>query len=245
MRSSAGCSTASVKICSRRCQRSVGMGRRQRSIQPGPCKAQSVWTVRTEIPSASAVSSTDRPPKKRSSTTCALRGSSTASNCKAPINGEQVGCRFAGRDVDATEWQMNRARASSPLGATAARDIDEHVAHHARGDPEEMSAILPADWIPPEQTHAHLVDECGGLKADGRSLADQVPRRHPMQFLVDERQHAVECVRIPLAPGAEQLGDLAVGLSVWSDAHGAETRLAEHTGPARAMRTDGPCSRHL
>ena len=109
--------------------------------------------------------------------------------------------------------------ASAPIRATASRDIDEHVSHHARRDPEEVSAILPANRIPPEQTHAGLVDERGRLKADGRSLTQQIARRHTMQFLVDERQHAVECVRIPLAPGAEQLGDLAAGLSVWLRAH--------------------------
>ena len=129
---------------------------------------------------------------------------------------------------------MDGVRASSPFRAPASRDIDEHVPHHSCRDAEEVSAILPADGIPPEQAHAHLVDERGGLKADGRSLTDQVPGRHPVQFLVDEGQHAVECVRIPLAPGAEQLGDLAAVLSVWLRAHGAGARLAEHT-----------CRRHL
>lgn len=44
---------------------------------------QSRATVPGETPSASAVSSTLKPPKKRSSTTCALRGSTAASACRA------------------------------------------------------------------------------------------------------------------------------------------------------------------
>ena len=39
---------------------------------------------------------------------------------------------------------------------------------------------------------------------------DQVPRRHAMQFVVDERQHALERVGVTVAPGAKQRRDLAL-----------------------------------
>src|SRR5439155_724211 len=54
-------------------------------------KAQSLWTVRSETWSASAVSSTDRPPKKRSSTTRALRASSASSATSASSRAARSG----------------------------------------------------------------------------------------------------------------------------------------------------------
>ena len=175
--------------------------------------------MRADTPSASAVSSIERPPKKRSSTTWALRGSSSGEQLERHVDGEQVGARLARRDVDAVERHADRVRTAAPLGAPPARDVDEHAPHHPGRDAEEVPAVLPADRIPAEQAQAQLVDQRRRLKADARSLADQVAGRHAVQLLVDERQHALERVRIAVAPGAEQLRDLAAVRLVWWSAH--------------------------
>jgi hypothetical protein len=91
------------------------------------------------------------------------------------------------------------------------------------GDSEEVPAALKGDRIPTEEAQAELVDQRRRLKADARSLADQVASRHAMQLVVDEGKHLLERVRLAVAPGPEQVRDLATVPAFWSSAH-AETR---------------------
>src|SRR5262249_11203102 len=98
----------------------------------------------------------------------------------------------------------------------------QHAAHHLRGDAEKMAAILPPARTPPEKAEAELVHQTGRLEADAGSLAHQVTGRHPMQLVVDERQHALERLGVAAAPGAKQRRDLA--LIGWGWPHRADPR---------------------
>jgi hypothetical protein len=49
------------------------------------------------------------------------------------------------------------------------------------------------------------VNECGRLKGVPRRFTANVPARHPAQFVVDERDQAVERRGISLAPGEQQV----------------------------------------
>jgi hypothetical protein len=64
-------------------------------MQPGARVFQSLMTVRTDTPSVSAVSSTENPPKNRSSTTWLGRGSSSRQFSQGVVQGDDVhaGCR--------------------------------------------------------------------------------------------------------------------------------------------------------
>jgi hypothetical protein len=53
-----------------------------------------------------------------------------------------------------------------------------------------------------------------------RSLANQVAGRHPVQFLVDERQDAIEGFGIAVTPRAEQVRHLATVAFISWPAHG-------------------------
>ena len=108
---------------------------------------------------------------------------------------------------------------------------------------EEMPAVLPVDWIPTEEAQAQLVDQLRRLKADARSLAGQITGRHAVQLVVDEGQHVLERVGLAVAPGPEQLRDLAtVPVRLVGSCEGPEPSLAElpkpsdHLIPHRARR---------
>ena len=144
------------------------------------------------------------------------------------------------------ERHPDRVRASPSLGPSSSRDVHEHASHHPGRDSEEVPAVLPVDRIPAEQAQAQLVDQRRRLEADARSLADQIPGRHAMQLVVDEGQHALERVGLAVAPGAEQLRDLAAVLAIWSSAHGrtrAESSRAVTLHMRKAQNGWRSCSR--
>ncbi len=140
------------------------------------------------------------------------------------VHGEEVGARLRGGDVDAVERHPDRVRAAASLGPSPARDVHEHVAHHPGGDAEEVPPALKWDRIPTEEAQAELVDQRRRLKADARSLADQVAGRHAMQLVVDEGEHLLERVRLAVAPGPEQVRDLATVPAFSSSAHAEDPR---------------------
>ena len=182
-------------------QRPIEPGARERPIACAPCAA--------ETPSVCAVSSIDNPPKNRSSTTRALRGSS-APALERVIDGDQIRVALVRRQVDVIERHANGAGPAATIGAASPRDVDEHAAHHLRRHAEEVAAVLPARLIPPEQSKTHLVDERRRLERDVRSLAGEIAQGHPVQLVVDERDQPLERVLVAIAPHLEQAGDIAV-----------------------------------
>ena len=163
------------------------------------------------------------------------------------VDRKQVGARLARRDVDRIERNPNRLWTSTSLGASPSRDVHEHPSHHLRRDPEEVPAVLPVDRIPAEQAKAQLVDQARRLKADARSLADQIAGRYAVQLVVYEGQDALERVCIAVAPGAEQLRDLPGVTAIWllGPCWGPRSSLAEQTIPPGHGRGRATRNEHL
>jgi hypothetical protein len=104
---------------------------------------------------------------------------------------------------------MDGMEPSASSGTTSAGDVDQGPSHHLRRHAEKVLAVLPLDAFPAEQAQTDFIDESRRLQADVRSLAGQIATRHAMQFVVHERHHPVEGLRISGAPRAEQLRDRA------------------------------------
>src|SRR5437667_4396959 len=98
--------------------------------------------------STSAVSSIDRPPKKRSSTMRLCWGSG-AQAFHGVIQSQQVDLAFFGDSDGFIERQLGRSRAAFG-GIVAAGVINQDVPDGLRGDTEEMRAVFPA--------HIFLID---------------------------------------------------------------------------------------
>src|SRR5262249_23757106 len=84
--------------------------------------------------------------------------------------------------------------------------IDEHAAHEACGNGDEVRAILPGQAPGVDQPDERLVDERGGLQRMAAALAAHVRAGEAPQLTVDQRQQALERVLVAAAPRAKQLG---------------------------------------
>lgn len=69
---------------------------------------------------------------------------------------------------------------------------------------------MPGDGIPSEQAHAELIHERRRLQADAGPFTGEVAGRDAVQFVVDQRQHALEGIGLALAPALQQFGYLAL-----------------------------------
>ena len=144
------------------------------------------------------------------------------------------------RHVDGLDRHADRVRAAPAAGPAAARDVDQHPAHHPGRHAEEVLPVLPADLVPAEQPQAQLVDEPGRLQADGRPLAREVAGRHAMQLVVDERNHPLEGLGVTLAPGPEQPGDLGEVRAFGWSSHADDRRQSSRAPfPGRRGRPGG------
>lgn len=126
------------------------------------------------------------------------------------VERDQIAAAIIGSHLDVLERHTNGRRPAAALGAAAARDVHENPPHHLRGHPEEVSAVLPANLIPPEQPKAHLVDERRWLQRQMCVLAGQIAQRHAVQLVVNDREQPVERTRIAIAPGTEQRRQIVV-----------------------------------
>jgi hypothetical protein len=144
-------------------------------------------TVGALTPRTSAVSSTERPPKKRSSTIFDFCGSIAASRLSA----SSKATRFTSR--------------SPPVRA---RVVNEDAAHHLRGDAEEVRAVLPLHLRLVYQTHVSLVDERGRLERVPDALLAQVARGEAPQLAVDDGQQVVQNPAVAVGQTDEQPGHI-------------------------------------
>jgi hypothetical protein len=55
----------------------------------------------------------------------------------------------------------------------------------------------------------HLVHQGRGLERMAGSLTPKMPRRHPTELRVDQRQQLIECALVTSAPVTEQCRDFA------------------------------------
>ena len=70
---------------------------------------------------------------------------------------------------------------------------------------EEVRPVLQRHAVDIHQSKVDLMNERGRLKGVPRRFAAEMAARHPAQFVVDERDQAVERRGVSLAPGQEQV----------------------------------------
>lgn len=83
--------------------------------------------------------------------------------------------------------------------------IDEDLAHQGGGHAEEVRAARQSRAVEIDQSKINLVNEGGCLKGVTRRLISETAARHPAQFVVYERDEAVERRGVSLVPGEEQV----------------------------------------
>ena len=128
--------------------------------------------VRLDSPRTSATSSTLRPPKKRSSTIVACRGSTFVSFSQGFIHGQQILIPL-GRQGQPFGQADAVAAAAVPQAIAAPRMVHQDPPHRLGTDGEEVRAAVPLD--------PRLVDELQvGLVHQGRRL-QRVPRPFSLQ----------------------------------------------------------------
>jgi hypothetical protein len=125
------------------------------------------------------------------------------------IDGDDFGVGFVARDIEAIERHVNDGGPAAALGLAPTRNVDEHSAHHLRRHTKEVAAVLPTHLVPSQQTKTDLVHESRRLERDVRTLAGEIAERHPVQFIVDERDQPFERALITIAPDTEQVRDVA------------------------------------
>ena len=120
-------------------------------------------TVAREMLSASPISSSDRPPKKRSSATRLFRGSKDASSDSAASKSRRsTSCGVVGhhRFVERHPRPSPRPlRHLPPPGV-----INEDAAHHLRRHGEEVPAVVPLGVALVDQPKVGLMDKGGWLE---------------------------------------------------------------------------------
>jgi hypothetical protein len=101
--------------------------------------------------------------------------------------------------------QTEHRHTASPLvGALPASVIDEDLTHQGGRYAEEVRPARERHAIDIDESKVDLVNERGRLEPVARRLALKAAARHPAQFVVDERDQAVERGGVSLAPGQEQ-----------------------------------------
>ena len=170
---------------------------------------QSRSTVASEIPRASPVSSSDRPPKNRSSAIWLFRGSNAASCGQRGIEIQDVDiCR---RRHDSERVQRDARPLPGSFGPPPrAGAIDEDAAHHLRGDAEELRPVVPGGALI-DQPQVGLVDEGGRLQGVALALAPQMGRGPAAKLLVDQRHEPIARARVAVAPRVEKRCDVVSG----------------------------------
>jgi len=153
----------------------------------------SASTVRLETPSTSATSATVKPPKKRSSTNLAFRGSRAAS---FSIASSTAGNSSSWRELQVVVRSDSVAATTPLLSVSTACVIDEDTPHDLSTDGEEVRLASPIDSRlidqlqkrgPLAATYDRALRDAGDSqpKHEGRRRpgASDVPR--PVDSLVD------------------------------------------------------------
>jgi hypothetical protein len=98
-------------------------------------------------------------------------------------------------------------RAAVFEAAERTRVIDEHLPHEARGNADEVGAILPVHAPSTHQPEKRLVHELGRLQRMTVPFAPHIRACEPAQLGLDERHQAIESGLIAVAPRLQQLRD--------------------------------------
>ena len=126
--------------------------------------AHSRLTVIGATPSTSAISSRVRPPKNRSSTIWAFRGSRSASSRRASSIATRSRDRSGAAASPASSTSTTRMlRPSGPFGP-ASGNVDQDVPHQPGRHRQEVGAVLPTDVPPVQQADERFVHQGRCLK---------------------------------------------------------------------------------
>jgi hypothetical protein len=107
-------------------------------------------------------------------------------------------CLFGEKADGLVERQFCRA-AAAPLGPARLGVVDEDVAHHLRGEAEELRAVLPVDAVLTDESQVYFVDQGRGLQRVVGVLAPQVGLGEAAKLGVDQRQKGVQSLFVTLA----------------------------------------------
>jgi hypothetical protein len=102
-----------------------------------------------------------------------------------------------------------RTAAAALAGVPGARAIDEHAAHHPRGDGQELRPVLPVHAPLIDEAHVGFVHERGGLQRMSGPLPPQVRGGAAAQLGIDQTHGALTSVEVSCRPGVEELRDVA------------------------------------
>ncbi len=111
--------------------------------------------------------------------------------------------RFSGR-VDAGQVNAFLA-ATMPECPFAPGVLDEDAPHRLRRRGEEVASAVPPLVSLADQPEPGLMHQSGGLQGLARGLFGHLGGSQPAQFLIDQRQQPLRCLRVP---GDNRLEDL-------------------------------------
>src|SRR6516165_6168992 len=112
--------------------------------------------VRGETPITCAVSSTDSPVKKRSSTSRLFCGSS----CPSLVSASSSASRFRSRSGAAATLSSRVIRRASPFFCLPSAGVaHQNAPHHLGGDAKELRPVLPIHFMLIDQSQINLVDQ--------------------------------------------------------------------------------------
>ena len=86
--------------------------------------------------------------------------------------------------------------------------VDQDLAHQPGRQRKEVRAAFQRHPIHIDETQEDLMDERCGLETVSGTFPPQMAARHPPQIVIHQRNKAVECRGVPLAPGQEELCDV-------------------------------------
>ena len=163
------------------------------------------------MPSASAVSSTESPPKNRSSATRLFRGSNDARAVSACVQIEKVHIRR--RRLGATAASsVTRAHPPERLAILRRRAWSTRMRRIiSDATAKKCAAILPVGVLLVDESKVRLVDERGRLQDVPVPLAPKPRRGAAAQLLMDDRHELVPRGEIAQAPRVEQSRHIPVG----------------------------------
>ncbi len=156
------------------------------------------------MPSARAVSSEVRPPKKRSSTRRPSRSSSRDSSSSARSTSARSKLAGGG-DGPLGQGHLQPPAALQCLPGP--RPIHDDAPHEPCRHREELCAVLPSGVLR-AQAQVRLVHEVGRSQRAAR-LVSQLRCRAAAQLPIHDRHQQVACLRIAVVPRVKQARDVA------------------------------------
>ena len=164
---------------------------------------QSRMTVTGAISRTSAISSTVRPAKYRSSTTRAFRSSVFREERQRLVQSDDIRRRLRPHDRDVVQRDVDGAAAAFGVAA-GPRIVDENAPHDLRGQREEVGAIV--EIRPPliDQPEVRFVDERAGLQGMIGAFAAHQAMGHAMQLVVNELDQTIEGRGVAALPAVQQ-----------------------------------------